>query len=67
MWMVVYNKGWNIVRICCLAQTQSQSHYKCFLSYLEYFINDGNKTLRENLMDTLNVAKFPSRSDDNVY
>lgn len=37
-----------------------------FLSYLEYFINDGNKTLRENLMDTLNVTKFPSRSDDNI-
>lgn len=37
-----------------------------FLSYLEYFINEGNNTLRDNLRNTLSVKNFPSRSDDNI-
>lgn len=37
-----------------------------FLSYLEYFINEGNNTLRDNLKNTLSVKNFPSRSDDNI-
>lgn len=34
MWRVVYNKGWNIVRVCCLAQTQSPSHYKWIFCHI---------------------------------
>lgn len=37
-----------------------------FLSYLEYFINEGNNTLRDNLRNTISVKNFPSRSDDNI-
>lgn len=51
----------------CLGANEIQKELQVdFLSYLEYFINEGNNTLRDNLMNTLSVKKFPSRSDDNI-